>query len=556
MNYYPVENGWMYVFVAFILNTLAMYVWQYRRSPGAVGLSCHLMNRAVWLLCIMFIGTADNYATGFFWIKVLQVPANLGALLCLVFILQISGQGAWLTWRRMALLLVVPVVVWLLVFTNEYHGWYWVSHWPDGNAYRGVRGPACWLAIAYSLLLSAAVLYIGCRWIYRCNGLRRWQAATILLAPVANLIGNIIWLSNQHQGLFPPVLIGSLVTAAIWTYGFFYLRALNVLPLAQAAAIEIMGNCLAVVDKDGWVVDLNAAAAATLGITPVEAVGKHGKEIFAYWPALSEVFQAEEVQSAELVLEKISGRQYYELHVITLPDRRGRLQGKAFVWKDISAQKQAQQQLMEQEKALSILAERQRIGREIHDGRGQLGGYLQMELQTIAAWLDKRQPEKAKAQIERLRAIAKEFNTDVRETIAGLKIGAAGEQDFFVMLQEYLAKYQQNYGIAASLVADQPQLPLNMNAKLQLLRIIQEAMSNVRKHAKARQVTVHIDTAGSELCVRVTDDGTGFEPAAVSAGKNHYGLVIMQERAKEAGGQLRIESQPGAGTSVVITFAC
>ncbi|HWR41342.1 MAG TPA: ATP-binding protein, partial [Patescibacteria group bacterium] len=98
-------------------------------------------------------------------------------------------------------------------------------------------------------------------------------------------------------------------------------------------------------------------------------------------------------------------------------------------------------------------------------------------------------------------------------------------------------------------------LRLDFATEVQLLRIIQEALNNVRKHAKASRVKVSIQSTAGETRVCVADDGQGFDMDASLPGKNHYGLDIMRERANEAGGEFRIESKPGEGTTVTVKFS-
>ena len=558
LSYHSIQDVWFYSLVAFILEALAVYVWQYRQSPGAVPLAGVLVNRSIWLISLIVIGTTADYEVKLFGAKVQQVTASLPPVFWLVFMMQMVYRWQRGNWRMLSALMVVPVISWLLLFTNQWHGLYWTQIRADSDVLTFARGLGNMLMVSYNFLLLPAILYYGWYWIRQCTGLRRWQAIIIILAQFSGIIGTFNWVLTQHTGILSPLPLSSLIAGVAWTYGFFYLRVLNLLPLAQAVAVEIMGNCLAVVDTEGWVVDLNDVAALTLGIMPEQAVGKQATEVFVNWPVLTNLLAEESEVLQEFGLETDTGTSYYEFHLVKLADQSGRTLGKAFVWKDITAQKQAQLQLMEQEKVLSILAERKRIGREIHDGRGQLGGYLQMELQTIHTLLDKNQPDKAKLHIKRLGTVARDYNTDVRETIAGLKTGlTSSNQDFFARLQEYLDGYEKNYGITTTIITTQPPdaLLLDIAAKVQLLRIIQEALNNIRKHAKAQRVQVSIQTSGGETTVCVADDGQGFDASAPLMGKNHYGLGIMKERAEEAGGELQIESEPGVGTKVTVKFS-
>ena len=90
-------------------------------------------------------------------------------------------------------------------------------------------------------------------------------------------------------------------------------------------------------------------------------------------------------------------------------------------------------------------------------------------------------------------------------------------------------------------------------AEIQVMRIIQEALSNVRKHAKATQVVVKVSRTGDELRIEVSDNGSGFDPATrLSTGWPRFGLQTMRERAEAVGGAFSVQSAPGRGTKVMV----
>ena len=554
LSFYPIQDIWFYLLAAFIIEALAGYVWQYRQSKGALILVLALLTRAVWILSLVVIGTAEELENKLLGVTIQQMMATLPALLWLIFLLQITNRGQWINRRTLAALLLVPALTYFLLFTNAWHGLYWKKISLDGEVLTVVRGIGNWLMVSYNYFLLLPTLYMSCQWIRQCTGLRRRQAIIIVLAPVCGGVGSTIWLFLQHTGLFSPLPLTSLISCIIWTYGFFYLRIINLLPLAHAKAIDVVGNGLAVIDNEGWVVELNAAAANLLEVTLEQIEGKQAAEVFAKWPSLAAVLKTEQRAMQEVCLEKDNHVQYYELHIIQLSDRGGSGMGQAFIWKEITAQKKVQEQLIKQEKALSILTERNRIGRDFHDGPAQLGSYLQMELQTILILLDKERQKEAKTHVKRLLEIARNFNVEVRETIADLKTGFVSSQDLLYQLTDYLDRYQENYGIKTELVYPQQPLDglLEPMAVFQLRWIVQEATNNVRKHAKANKVLVKIEVSDVKIVVVVADDGQGFDLSLQSVGRGHYGLVIMRERAVEAGGKVRFESKPGAGTKVII----
>lgn len=550
--FHPIRDIGFYLLVIFILEALAIYIWQYRKSKGALPLVAGLLNRVLWLLSIVIIGVADELSEKLFWVNIQQLAATLSVFFYLLFFMQITNRGYLLNRRMLTALLFLPAVFFLLLFTNAWHGLYFGKVSLDGEVLTLGRGIGNYLMIAYNYLLMLPCLYMSGRWILRCTGFRRRQAVITTLAPVIGAAGTSTWFLWQHTGLFSPMPLTSLLSGIVWVYGFVYLRVINLLPLAQAKAVDIVGNGLAVIDNEGWVVDLNTSAANLLEVVPEQAAGKRAAEVFVNWPALAALLTTEQRAMQEICLEKNNGICYYEVHIIKLSDRGGI--GKAFIWKEITAQKKAQEQFIKQEKALSILLERNRIGRDFHDGPAQIGGYLQMELQTILILLKKERLAEAKKNVRRLIEVARDFNTEVRETIAELKTGCYSSQEFLQLLKDYLDRYQEIYGIKTALLRPLQSIDIlfDNRTSLQLLRIIQEAANNVRKHAQANNLLVAIEVSDLKAVVIVSDDGQGFEVARQSGGKNNYGLAIMKERAEEVGAKLRFESQPGAGTKVII----
>jgi signal transduction histidine kinase len=198
--------------------------------------------------------------------------------------------------------------------------------------------------------------------------------------------------------------------------------------------------------------------------------------------------------------------------------------------------------------SLAIYEERARIAREMHDGVAQVLGYLSLEMQTLEALLERAETETALTEVRKARQSIKLAHEDVRENILSLRTTLSSEAGLIPALQEYVSEFGIQANIDACLVCDLQTPPhLSPVAEAQLVRIVQEALANVRKHARARQVQVNLACHDHSLCVTVTDDGIGFNNAPE---RGHYGLVTMQERAKEANGGLTVTSRRNEGTQV------
>jgi len=236
---------------------------------------------------------------------------------------------------------------------------------------------------------------------------------------------------------------------------------------------------------------------------------------------------------------------------------------------EIEEREQAQATLVDQQRALATLEERERLGRELHDGLGQVMGYVNVEAQTVDTMLRAGQIEPARANLRRIARTAKKAHADIRSFILGLRTAHEGapRQDFWRALRDYLHQFQTTYGIETGLNLPDgaPASSFGPAVEEQLLHIIQEALTNVRKHAAAQRVEVLFSFTPTAAHVIVADDGIGFdvsEQISKSArqqvgverqgASSHFGLTMMRERAEAVGGQLELRSAPGQGACVLI----
>jgi signal transduction histidine kinase len=206
----------------------------------------------------------------------------------------------------------------------------------------------------------------------------------------------------------------------------------------------------------------------------------------------------------------------------------------------------------------AIVEERERIARELHDGLAQVLGYVNTKATAVRLLLKKRQTEAAEKQLLQLEEAARGLFVDVREAILGLKMTGPSDAHLAAMLSEYAAHFSRlsDLPVEVAVAPSVARLSLPAETELQLLRIVQEALSNVRKHASASSVRVSVCNGGPMLELTVSDDGRGFEfERARQAGRPQFGLSTMRERAEAIRAEFSVESQPGAGTRVTVRLA-
>jgi two-component system nitrate/nitrite sensor histidine kinase NarX len=218
--------------------------------------------------------------------------------------------------------------------------------------------------------------------------------------------------------------------------------------------------------------------------------------------------------------------------------------------------------LREAEEQWTILAERDRIARELHDSFAQVLGVIHLRLRAIESTAGASDSAGASdaggravaRELGELADIADEAYRDVREAILGLRETISPEVGLEGALRDYLRKYTRQTGIRASLVCEgDAREALPPRSEVQLLRVVQEALTNVRKHAGATEVFVRMDCRTASPVVSVEDDGVGFDPATAAASLDGgFGLTSMRERVHQIGGTLDVHTAPGEGTRVVV----
>jgi signal transduction histidine kinase len=205
--------------------------------------------------------------------------------------------------------------------------------------------------------------------------------------------------------------------------------------------------------------------------------------------------------------------------------------------------------MAERLQSLAVTEERGRIAREMHDGLAQILGFLSLEMQTLEALARQGNQPALMSELGAARERIKEAQADVRDNILSLRTTLGDSAGLVSALDQYLQEFSVQANIPVRLVNDLPGEPhLAPLAETQLVRIIQEALANVRKHAHAQQVEVHLARSDGHLDLTVADDGVGMQR---TPDRHHFGLQTMQERAASVGGTLLIDSEPGSGTRVL-----
>lgn len=197
---------------------------------------------------------------------------------------------------------------------------------------------------------------------------------------------------------------------------------------------------------------------------------------------------------------------------------------------------------------LAAAEERMRIAHEMHDGLAQMLGYVNTKVQAADAYLRRGRTEEAEQQLQQLALSARQAYVDVRESIIGLRALPGHGRSLEGALREFFERWTEQSAITVHFAMEEG-LQLRYRTELQLVRVVQEALTNVRKHARAGSVRVDIRRHANDVIASITDDGVGFA-SQVKSESGGFGLATMRERAQSVGGRLLIDSAPGRGTTI------
>jgi len=213
--------------------------------------------------------------------------------------------------------------------------------------------------------------------------------------------------------------------------------------------------------------------------------------------------------------------------------------------------------LYEDVAALAVEREREQIAREMHDGLAQVLSFVNTKAQAVEQLLENDDPAAARRHVAELSKAARDVYTDIREGIVALHAQAGDDRSLRDVLDAYVEEFRHfaKLDVTVDWGAGQDDFDLPARVDVQVLRIVQEALSNVRRHAKARSATVTFEMIDGTLVLSVRDDGDGFDPSSLTRGEwPRFDLQAMRERAEAVGGTLTVESAPGRGTTICARF--
>jgi signal transduction histidine kinase len=567
---------------AVFMTVLAIYGLRHRAVTGAFAFSMIMLCSAAWALGATLETAAADFPTQLFWFM-FQAVWKLPAVTAVFwFALEYCNLHRWLTRRIAALLLLGPLLLFLLILTNDAHHLIWRGFSFD-RAVEAQFGIVNWILTGYGFVLAliGIIVFMG---LFIRSPQHRTPATLILLGMVAPRVTYVldIFHLNPVEPMDPTVLV-FIFTATMYAIALFRYRMFHLVPIAHEIVLAQMREGILVLDRQQRIVDLNPAAEQILDVAAVRVRGHPVQALAAYAdikPLLDATSQSQPqrdiaqsqrdaaqsqrdaaqlntgVSRSEVSLRRSHAARNYVLVHSPIRDQRGLPLGDLVLFHDVTEQRQAQTRLVEQQRVVASLQERERLARELHDTLVQTTAAIRMQADTASALMDRDDREPLRAAVTRLSALAQDVHSDLREFIFGSTAALDGGPGFYDAVRRYLARFTQTWSVQTNLRVSPliEQRALSVAVQAQLWRIFQEALANTRKHAAAQHVVVAFETDPTDrrlLTLLIEDDGCGFDSTLLAVSDEHgFGIPSMRERAQTIGSTFEIDSAPGKGTRI------
>ena len=210
--------------------------------------------------------------------------------------------------------------------------------------------------------------------------------------------------------------------------------------------------------------------------------------------------------------------------------------------------------LYDQVQQIAMLEERDSIARGLHDGLAQVLGYLKLKVETVERWLDLNEQGRVRSELASMNEVINETYEDVRGAIMGLRTLIQPGPDLLSSLDEALQRFGLDHNIKTQLVGKRKDFPsLSLEMQIQLIRVVQECLNNVAKHANASKVIIEFQKNAKGVRITIIDDGHGFNPSRLTEPSWRYmGIRMSRERVESVGGSFQIKASIGHGTEVIV----
>lgn len=588
------------VALSIIAIVIMIYAWQRRRTPGALPLSALALGMSIWLIGYAFeLGSVD-LPLAMIWVRFEYIGIVSAPLAWFWFATEYASGAVWQNRRRLALMALMPLLTLGIAWTNERHSLLWKRIVLDTSGpftiFTATYGPWFWAhtAFSYFCLLGGTIILIQA--ILRLSNVFRGQAGAMLLGVIAPLIGNILYLSGTSPwgklDLTPVGLTFSLVTISWSILGF---RLFEIVPVARDMVLQSMTDGVLVLDNQGVIVDVNHAAQDLIGIPLGQIVGKPAREVLRAWGELLEHYRNVTEIIDIFSIGEGPQRRWYDVRVSPLHDQQNRLQGRLFVWRDVTDQRHAQEEIRLKNEELLMAqgalvhardaaeagsrAKSAFLAHMSHEFRTPLSAILGY-CQILQMGVGEQSLEATKADLQMI-SVAGNHLLGLIENVLDISKIEAGRTDLMLAtfdlgnlindvtttVQPLVERHNNRLHVECA-----PNLGVMRADLVKVRQILLNLLSNAAKFTNRGDITLTVHQEQGETapwCIfRIRDTGPGIatewlqqlftpfsnanDPVVYAQKGAGLGLAISRHFAQLMGGDITVISVPGQGTTFTV----
>ena len=347
MNQLLIIPAVMLLASAAITLWLAVYAWRRRSTTGALYFSLLMTAVSLWSVSHLLEILTVHPTWRLIWSNATFFGVTTVPVFWFLFILEYTGRTRGLSRLKIAALFVEPLIILILIWSNFYHGLFRQGMVLDLTGAlpkaQMIYGPAFWVhtAYSYSLFVVSNVLLIIA--FVRAPHLYRRQSGIMLIGAFVPWLANLFYVFPLGaMAYFDPTAVAFCISGLLFGWAIFGYRFIDAMPFARDTLIENLTDGLVVLDRQQRIIDINPAAEMILGCHASDVVGLLAAQGLQSWGMLVEQLHLLTDVNTEFSVPGADGVLYYDLRIIGLTDRRGRLSGRLVILRDITSRKQTE----------------------------------------------------------------------------------------------------------------------------------------------------------------------------------------------------------------------
>jgi signal transduction histidine kinase len=284
--------------LAFVITSVvallgSFLAWRRRAIAGAVELSRLLLVAAYWAFCIIFETASLTQEDKIIWSKISYPGVVFTPVLCLIFVYRFIGKDRFKSFREILPLLILPIIILILAWTNEYHHLIWTGFSPiylETNLMQYFHGIVLLIGyVGYSYLLFFWGTYLLLLFIFKHKRTYRFQAVVILLASLCPFLSSIVYLTNLNPIVgFDVTPLSICLSGLLFIFAIKNVQLLDLVPIAREILVETLHEGIIVIDEKERIQDINIAARLFLGIQDEKTVGSEIQSLRVTYPEMLE----------------------------------------------------------------------------------------------------------------------------------------------------------------------------------------------------------------------------------------------------------------------------